>query len=63
MFRPRKQEVDQLKPRNFLGEAKVTSLCTAALIAACKLTIHYIYNKCDKCSLKLNSSSFRSSLL
>jgi len=28
VFRPRKQEVDQLKPRDFLGEAKVTHIFT-----------------------------------
>uniref|UniRef100_A0A671NUF5 NADPH oxidase activator 1 n=1 Tax=Sinocyclocheilus anshuiensis TaxID=1608454 RepID=A0A671NUF5_9TELE len=28
VFRPRKQEVDQLKPRDFLGEAKVTCMFT-----------------------------------
>ncbi len=31
VFRPRKQEVDQLKPRDFLGEAKVTHIFTLLL--------------------------------
>uniref|UniRef100_A0A8C2EY12 NADPH oxidase activator 1 n=1 Tax=Cyprinus carpio TaxID=7962 RepID=A0A8C2EY12_CYPCA len=41
VFRPRKQEVDQLKPRDFLGEAKVTRIFTLYSCFKSCLEINY----------------------
>lgn len=46
VFRPRKQEVDQLKPRDFLGEAKVTHI----------FTLYSCFKSCLEINCKIQTS-------
>ncbi len=46
VFRPRKQEVDQLKPRDFLGEAKVTHI----------FTLYSCFKSCLEMNCKMQTS-------